>query len=235
MGRFSRLQVWQTIERSGLVPLYYHADVGMAKRIAEALADGGASVIEFANRGKRAFQVFREVVVHMDQVAPDVILGIGSVRDVPTAGLYINQGANFVVSPATHEDVARLCNRLRIAYFPGCGTATEISIAEELGVEICKVFPGSLVGGPAFIRAIMGPCPQSKLMPTGGVEASLESLQEWFDAGAVCVGIGGSLVCSDLVESEDWKGIAELTAKCLRWIAEIRTEAAVIAHEQQVP
>ncbi len=228
MGRFSRLRVWETMERLGLVPLYYCEDAEVARRIAEALAGGGARVIEFANRGERAFETFRQVVTHMEQVSPEVILGVGSVLDAPTASLYINLGANFVVSPATHVDVAKLCNRLRVAYFPGCGTATEISLAEELGVEICKVFPAGQIGGPGLIRAIKGPCPQSKLMPTGGVDASLESLQEWFDAGATCVGIGGGLVRPDLVESEDWEGIAALTAQCLEWIAEIQAQSALV-------
>lgn len=229
MARFSRLQVWKTMEHTGLVPLYYHKDIEVAKQIARALADGGADVIEFANRGERAFEVFREVVVHMEQVAPNVILGIGSVLDTPTAGHYINLGANFIVSPSTHADVATLCNRRRIPYFPGCATATEISSAEGLGVEICKIFPGSQIGGPGFIRAIKAPCPRSKLMPTGGVHASRESLMEWFEAGATCVGIGGDLVRSDLVNSEDWKGISSLTTQCLRWIAEIREQMVLIS------
>lgn len=228
MGRFSRLQIWETIERTGLMPLYYHKDAEIAKRIAEALAAGGAGVIEFANRGERAFEVFREVCVHMEEVAPDVILGIGSVVDAPTAGLYISIGANFVVSPSTHIDVAKLCNRRRIPYIPGCGTVTEISLAEELGVEICKIFPGSQIGGPAFIRAVKGPRPQSKLMPTGGVDVSQQGLMKWFDAGASCVGIGSGLVQSDLIESADWNAISSLTAQCLTWIKEIRSQPSIV-------
>lgn len=224
MGRFSRLQVWQAMEQSGLVPLYYHEDGKVAKRIADALIDGGVRVIEFADRGVRAFEVFREVALHMERVAPEVILGIGSVVDAPTAGLYLNLGADFVVSPAIYEDVARLCNRREIAYFPGCGTATEIAAAVELGAEICKVFPGSQIGGPGLVSAIRGPCPWIKLMPTGGVDASRESLKAWFDAGVACVGMGSSLVPSEWVKAGDWPRIASLTAQCLIWIGEVRAE-----------
>lgn len=223
MGRFSRLQVWEAMEGSGLVPLYYHDNIEVAKKIAEALSSGGARVIEFANRGVRAFEVYREVAVHMQSLVPDLIMGIGSVIDAPTAGLYINLGANFVVSPMMQRDVAQLCNRRKIAYIPGCGTAKEISEAEELGIEICKMFPGNQLGGPGFVRAVKGPCPWTKLMPTGGVEATYENLKAWFESGVACVGIGSSLVRKDLVKAEKWNEIAALTSQSIEWIAAIRS------------
>ena len=151
-----------------------------------------------------------------------MVLGAGSILDPMTAGLYINLGANFIVGSVTNADVARLCNRRKIAYFPGCGTASEVSYAEELGVEICKVFPGSELGGPGFVKAILGPTPWSRLMPTGGVSATRENLKGWFDAGVVCVGMGSALVRSDLIKAKDWQAITDLTAQCLSWIREIR-------------
>jgi 2-dehydro-3-deoxyphosphogluconate aldolase / (4S)-4-hydroxy-2-oxoglutarate aldolase len=224
MARFSRLQVLETMERFGLVPLFYHENIEVAKKIAEALADGGSRVIEFANRGDRAFEVYREVAVHMEALVPDLIMGIGSVIDAPTAGLYINLGANFVVSPTMHQDVAKLCNLRKIAFVPGCGTATEISEAEELGIEICKIFPGSQLGGPGFVRAVKGPCPWVKLMPTGGVEVTYENLRGWFESGVACVGIGSSLVRKDLVAAENWGEISVVTRQSIKWIADIRSE-----------
>lgn len=226
MGRFSRLHVWETMEHIGLVPLYYHHDAHIAKKIAEALVKGGARVIEFANRGVRAFEVFREVQIHFETVDPSVVLGIGTVVDAPTAGLYINLGAEFVVGPAASEQVARLCNLRKVAYLPGCATLTEIHSAEELGAEICKMFPGMQIGGPEFVRAIHGPCPQTKLMPTGGVEATFENLKSWFESGASCVGIGSALVRSDDVQAGAWNEISSRTQQCIEWIAQIRAEAA---------
>ena len=152
MARFSRLQVWNKMEELGLVPLFYNPDVDVSTKIAEALSAGGAKVIEFTNRGDRAFQVFAQLIVRLEQADPSAILGVGSVLDLATAGIYINLGANFVVGSVTNPNVARLCNRRKIPYFPGCGTATEVSQAEELGVEICKVFPGSQLGGQASSR-----------------------------------------------------------------------------------
>lgn len=222
MARFSRVHVWSTMEALGLVPLFYHGDVDTSIKVIEALAAGGAKVIEFTNRGDRAFEVFRELLVHFQRSDPELVLGAGSILDPVTAGLFINLGADFIVGSVTNPEVARLCNRRKIAYFPGCGTASEVSYAEELGVEICKIFPGSELGGPSFVKAILGPTPWSKLMPTGGVSATRENLKGWFDAGVVCVGMGSALVRSDLIKAQDWQAITDLTAECLAWIREIR-------------
>jgi|YNPNPStandDraft_1061719.scaffolds.fasta_scaffold02796_5 2-dehydro-3-deoxyphosphogluconate aldolase/(4S)-4-hydroxy-2-oxoglutarate aldolase len=230
MARFSRVQVWSRMEEVGLVPLFYHSDVETANKIAEAIAAGGATVIEFTNRGDRAFEVFRELVVHLEKAAPAVILGVGSVLDPATAGLYINLGANFVVGSVLNAEVAKLCNRRKVAYFPGCTTPSEISAAEELGVEICKVFPGEL-GGPSFVKAIKGPCPWAKIMPTGGVKAEWENIKGWFDAGVTCIGMGSDLVRKELVAAQDWAGLTALTAQCLAWVRKARGQALYLGVE----
>ncbi|MGI6376097.1 MAG: bifunctional 4-hydroxy-2-oxoglutarate aldolase/2-dehydro-3-deoxy-phosphogluconate aldolase [Anaerolineae bacterium] len=222
MARFSRLHVWTQMEQLGVVPLFYDGDVERAIETAAAIAAGGAKVIEFTNRGDRAFEVFRELVVHFEKADPELVLGVGSVLDVGTAGLYINLGANFIVGSVTNPEVAKLCNRRKIAYFPGCATASEVSYAEELGVEICKVFPGSELGGPSFVKAILAPCPWSKIMPTGGVDATYENLKGWFDAGVVCVGMGSKLVRSDWIKAGNWQALTELTAQCLEWARQAR-------------
>jgi 2-dehydro-3-deoxyphosphogluconate aldolase / (4S)-4-hydroxy-2-oxoglutarate aldolase len=221
MARFSRLQVWNKMEEVGLVPLFYHGDAEIAKKVVEAVSAGGGKVIEFTNRGDRAFEVFRELIILLEKTDPSVILGVGSVLDVATAGLYINLGANFIVGSVTNPEVARLCNRRKIPYFPGCQTPSEVSQAEELGVEICKIFPGNL-GGPSFVKAIKGPCPWTKIMPTGGVEAKYENLKAWFDAGVSCVGMGSDLVRKDLIDAQDWAGLTALTAQCLAWVRKAR-------------
>lgn len=225
MARFSRTQVWNAMEDLGLVPLFYLDDIETAIKVVEALSAGGAKVIEFTNRGDRAFEVFRELIAHVNKTDPTLILGAGSILDVATAGLYINLGANFIVGSVTNPDVAKLCNRRKIPYCPGCGTASEVSFAEELGVEIVKIFPGSELGGPSFVKAILAPCPWSKVMPTGGVNATKENLKSWFDAGVVCVGMGSALVRNDLIKAGNWQGITDLTAQCLAWIREIRSQA----------
>jgi 2-dehydro-3-deoxyphosphogluconate aldolase / (4S)-4-hydroxy-2-oxoglutarate aldolase len=224
MARFSRLEVLNTIVETGLVPLFYHADVEVTKKIAEAVAAGGARVLEFTNRGDFAPLVFSELSQYLAKTNSNIILGAGSVMDAPTAALYIASGANFIVSSILNPEVAVLCNRRKIAYSPGCGSASEIARAEELGVEIVKLFPGDSVGGPNFVKAILGPSPWTRLMPTGGVETTKESIVTWFKAGIAAAGIGSNLIRKDLVAAGDYATITTKTAEVLSWIREVRAE-----------
>lgn len=220
MAKFDRLTVYQTMLAGGLVPLFYTGDVAEARAVANACADGGAAVLEFTNRGEKALSVFAEVV----NASPRVIVGVGSVLDAPTAALFIAHGANFIVGPVFNPEVARLCNRRKIPYIPGCGSATEISTAEEYGVEICKVFPGESVGGPGFIKAVLGPMPWSRLMPTGGVDATQASIAEWIKAGAVCVGMGSNLIRKEWLTAKNYDGIRDNVKQCLAWVSAARSK-----------
>ncbi len=222
MARFTRLEVLNTIVQTGLVPVFYHPEIEVAKKIAEALAAGGAQTIEFTNRGDFAPWVFKDLSEYLSKTNPKIILGVGSVVDAPTAALYIASGVNFVVGPILNPEIARLCNRRKIAYSPGCGSATEIAAAEELGVEIVKVFPGDSVGGPGFVKAILGPCPWTRIMPTGGVETTKESIDAWFKAGIAAAGIGSNLVKKEWVAAGDYAAITAKTVEVLAWIREAR-------------
>lgn len=226
MAQYDRMAVLNAIFDAGIVPVFYNKDAETTIRIVEACARGGARCVEFTNRGDLAHHVFTEAVRHVMANKLDVIMGVGSIADAPTAALYIANGANFVVGPLLNEEVARLCNRRKIAYSPGCGSVTEIGQAEELGVEIVKVFPGSEVGGPAFVKSVLGPCPWTRIMPTGGVDATRESLESWVKAGVAAVGAGSKLITKELVDAKDWDGLTEKVAQSVQWIKEIRTEMA---------
>jgi len=225
MARYSRLDVLNTIVELGLVPVFYNPDLEIAKQIVSACRAGGARVVEFTNRGDFAFQIFAGLSEHVAEAEPGVVLGVGSVIDAPTAALYISAGANFVVGPVLNPEVARLCNRRKVAYVPGCGSASEISQAEELGVEIVKVFPGRSVGGPGFVRSVLAPCPWTRIMPTGGVDATEENIRAWFEAGVACVGMGSRLITKDLVAAGDFEGISRKAAQVLAWIRDVRESA----------
>ena len=225
MARFKRLEVLNAMVQTGVVPVFYHGDAETAVSIVRACADGGARVVEFTNRGDRAFMVFAELAKRFAEERPEVILGAGSIVDAPTAALYLSSGANFLVGPVLNAEIARLCNRRKVAYSPGCGTPSEISAAEELGVEIVKIFPGKEVGGPAFVKNLLGPCPWTSLMPTGGVEATRESLEAWFAAGVACVGMGSNLITKEAVAARDFAGIARKVAQVIAWIRQIRSAA----------
>jgi 2-dehydro-3-deoxyphosphogluconate aldolase/(4S)-4-hydroxy-2-oxoglutarate aldolase len=222
MARFARLTVLNTMIEVGLVPVFHHGDIDTARSIVDALSRGGARTIEFTNRGDHAFEVFSELERHCAEQHPQVILGVGSVVDEVTAGMYINLGANFVVGPILDRRVAEVCNRRKVAYSPGCASPTEIALAHELGCEIVKMFPGGLVGGPAFVKSVLAPCPWALLMPTGGVDVTEDSLAAWFDAGVPCVGIGSKLVSRDLVEARDWGTLEQRTTDVIATISSLR-------------
>ena len=222
MARFMRLEVINTLLGSGLVPLFYNGDVETAVELASACSSGGAKVIEFTNRGELAYPVFTELVRHFAKTDPSVILGVGSILDAPTAALYLASGANYIVGPSFNPEIARLCNRRKVLYMPGCATETEISTAEEYGAEICKIFPGETIGGPAFVKAVMAPCPWHRLMPTGGVDSTEASISAWIKAGAAAVGLGSKLISSQAVKDKDYAGIASKTAQCIAWVRSAR-------------
>jgi 2-dehydro-3-deoxyphosphogluconate aldolase/(4S)-4-hydroxy-2-oxoglutarate aldolase len=224
MARFRRLDVLNRILESGLVPVFYHADLEVALEVARACSRGGAACLEFTHRGDRAHRVFEGLAGRVAQDLPDLVLGAGSISDPHTAAIYLAAGADFIVGPVLNPEVARLSNRRKVAYSPGCGSASEVALAEELGCEIVKVFPGDAVGGPAFIRAVLGPSPWSLLMPTGGVEPQRESIRAWFGAGAAAAGIGSKLISEDLLRRRDWAGLERRVAEVLGWIREAREE-----------
>ncbi len=224
MAQFDRLTVLNAMVEIGAIPVFYNKDVATSIAIVEACVAGGMRAVEFTNRGDLAHQVFTATMEHFLNSDTDVILGIGSVVDAPTAALYIANGANFVVGPLLNPEVARLCNRRKVPYSPGCGSVSEVGEAEELGVEIVKLFPGSEVGGPAFVKSIQGPCPWTRIMPTGGVDATRESMEAWFKAGVSCVGLGSKLITAELIKAGDFAALTEKIKQLLAWIREIRAE-----------
>lgn len=224
MAQFNRVDVFNTMINTGLIPLFFRRDLEVAKKIVSACAQGGVRTIEFTNRGDFAPAIFSELLRYTTQEFPHVILGAGTIIDPATAALYLASGANFIVGPNLNREIALLCNRRKIPYIPGCATPTEISEAETLGAEIVKLFPASSMNGPAFIKAVLEPCPWTRIMPTGGVQATEESITTWFKAGASCVGMGSQLLRDSFISANDFDGIASLTRNVLGWIREARSE-----------
>jgi 2-dehydro-3-deoxyphosphogluconate aldolase / (4S)-4-hydroxy-2-oxoglutarate aldolase len=222
MARFSRLDVLNRIVEVGLVPVFYHGDLEVASQVVAACAAGGVTVFEFTNRGDHAIDVFQALERRLAQQTPGLILGAGSIVDEATAALYVAHGASFIVGPSFNERVARFCNRRKVAYLPGCATATEIATAEEAGVEIVKVFPCELVGGPEFVKALLGPCPWTRIMPTGIREVTKAGLAQWFKAGIVAAGIGRELLKKEFLDQRDYPAITRRAAEVRQWIQEAR-------------
>jgi len=218
-----RIDVALKMREIGVVPLFYHPDIEVCKKVIAACYRGGMTLFEFTNRGDHAHETFSELVRWAKQQMPDLVMGIGSVVDPGTCSLYIQLGAKFIVSPLLNEEMGRICNRRKVLWIPGCATASEISRAEEAGAEIIKIFPGSTVGGPAFVKAYLGPCPWSNLMPSGGVSPTRENLTEWFSAGVFAVGMGSRLITREILTEQNYRKLEEAARNAVETIQKIRS------------
>ncbi|MCH2223403.1 MAG: bifunctional 4-hydroxy-2-oxoglutarate aldolase/2-dehydro-3-deoxy-phosphogluconate aldolase [Crocinitomicaceae bacterium] len=221
MANYSRIEVAATMKKLGMVPLFYHPDIEIGKQILKACYKGGARLMEFTARGDFAFEVFSELNKYALKNLPGMIMGVGSITDAAAASLYMQIGANFIVTPSLREDIAIVCNRRKVLWSPGCGSLAEINRAEELGCEIIKLFPGSTYGA-SFVKAVKGPQPWTSIMPTGGVSTEKSNLSAWFNAGATCVGIGSKLISNDLIDAGDFNAITNKVETTLTIIREIR-------------
>ncbi len=209
------------MSETGMVPLFYHSDIEIAKKTLKACYDGGARLLEFTSRGDFAHNIFEELNQYALAELPEMIMGVGSVTDAAAASLYMQLGANFIVTPVLREDIAVVCNRRKVLWSAGCGSLTEIAKAEELGGEIIKLFPGSTYG-PGFVKAIKGPQPWTSIMPTGGVSTEEDNLRGWFGAGVTCVGMGSKLISKEILAQENYTGLKEKVAATLSLIKKIR-------------
>ena len=223
MAQFTRHQVISEMHRTSMVPLFYHNDLGLAKKVLQACYEGGARLLEFTHRGDFAHEVFQELIHFSKEHLPGMILGVGSITDAASASYYMQIGANFVVTPVFREDIAVVCNRRKVLWSPGCGTLTEIAKAEEMGAEIIKLFPGNIYG-PEFVKAIKGPQPWTSIMPTGGVSTDPQNLLAWFKSGVVCVGMGSQLISNEVLANKDFEGLKETVATTLQTIQSIKDD-----------
>ena len=219
--KFSKIQVLVAMKETGMVPVFYNSDIEISKNVVKACYEGGVRAFEFTNRGDFAHEVFRDLVKFAAKECPEMIMGIGSIVDAPTAALYIQMGANFIVGPLFNPEVAKIANRRLIPYAPGCGSVSEVGFAQEAGCDVCKVFPGDVLGA-AFVKNLKAPMPWSNLMVTGGVKPEETNLKTWFDAGVTCVGMGSNLFPSELINKQDWEGITKLCIDALSIIKKVR-------------
>ena len=221
--KFSKVEVIQAMKATGLVPVFYHKDPEVAKKVVKACYEGGIRAFEFTNRGDFAHEVFGELVKFANKECPEMIMGIGSIVDAPTAALYIQSGANFIVGPLFNPEVAKVANRRLVPYAPGCGSVSEVGFAQEMGCDICKVFPGDVLGA-AFVKNLKAPMPWSNLMVTGGVKPEEANLKSWFSAGVTCVGMGSNLFPAEMLKNGDWEGIRQLCADALSIIQKVKNQ-----------
>ncbi len=222
MARFNKMQVLNAIVSTGMVPVYYNKDVEIAKQVVKACYEGGVRAFEFTNRGDFAHEVFAELIKFAAKECPELVLGVGSIVDAGTASLYLQLGANFIVGPLFNPEIAKVCNRRLVPYTPGCGSVSEIGFAQEVGCDLCKIFPAGNVGGPSFVKNIKAPMPWSMIMATGAVEPTEENLSAWFKAGVTCVGMGSKLFPKEMIAAGNWEAISTLCRDALATIKKYR-------------
>lgn len=222
MARFNKMQVLDAIVSTGMVPVYYNKDVEIAKQVVKACYEGGVRAFEFTNRGDFAHEVFAELIKFAAKECPDLVLGVGSIVDAGTASLYLQLGANFIVGPLFNPEIAKVCNHRLVPYTPGCGSVSEIGFAQEVGCDLCKIFPAGNVGGPSFVKNIKAPMPWSMIMATGAVEPTEENLSAWFKAGVTCVGMGSKLFPKEMIAAGNWEAISTLCRDALATIKKYR-------------
>ncbi len=222
MAQFTRIEVIKIMEETGMVPLFYHPDVELGKKVLKACYDGGSRLLEFTARGDFAYEVFHELNKFAIKELPGMVMGVGSITDAAAASMFMQMGANFIVTPTLREDIAIVCNRRKVLWSPGCGTLTEINRAEELGCEIVKLFPGDIYG-PGFVKAIKGPQPWTSVMPTGGVSTGEDNLKGWFNAGVTCVGMGSQMISKDILANKDFAGLEKRVKETLALIKKLRS------------
>lgn len=217
MSKFNKIDTLCIIRNTGIIPVFYNKDVELTKNVIKACYGGGIRAFEFTNRGDGAHVVFEKLIEFVRNDCPEMALGAGTILDAPTAALYLQLGADFLVSPCMVEDVAALANCRGVPYSPGCGTVTEIVHALELGCDLIKIFPAGGVGGPSFVKNILAPLPWTMIMATGAVEPTEENLKAWAGSGVTAVGMGSKLFPKEVVRAEDWNTISSLCRKSLSW------------------
>lgn len=209
------------LNQVGVLPLFYHSDIEIAKEVINASYRGGARAFEFTNRGENAFTVFTELVAYTKESLPGLSMGIGTIYDAETAQKFIDAGTDFIVTPCLNPAVGYACAKANIPWIPGVSTLTEIYNAQQAGAEVVKLFPGDVVGSK-FIKAIRGPMPNVKIMVTGGVQPTAESINEWFGAGAYAVGLGSNLFPKDVIAEGNYAWIEQKVAESIALVTKFR-------------
>jgi len=194
----SEKNITKSLMDAGMIPVFYHEDIETCKNVITACYKGGLRVFEYTNRGEKALENYPILKEFAAKNCEGMLFGIGSINNATQAASFIMLDADFIVSPFLDKDIASICDTNDIYWIPGCATLTEISTAEKHGADIIKIFPGNILG-PGFVKAVKGPMPHLKLMPTGGVSPTKENLEAWFNAGVVCVGMGSNLLTKDAI------------------------------------
>lgn len=195
-------EIQKYILKEKFIPLYTHTDVEVCKNVMRICYENGIRVFEFTNRNTNSFEIFIELKQYRDAELPEMKIGIGTIKNAAQAKRFIEAGADFLISPVVLEEIQEVCKKENILWIPGCATPSEVCLAENWGLSLVKIFPAKQMGGPSYIEAIKAVFPEMQFMATGGVEASREEVQKWYDAGVSSVGLGSQLFPKELIQEK---------------------------------
>ncbi|GAB3664106.1 bifunctional 4-hydroxy-2-oxoglutarate aldolase/2-dehydro-3-deoxy-phosphogluconate aldolase [Echinicola sediminis] len=218
--KFSNEEIIKAMEETGMIPVFNHDDIEVAKAVLDTSYKGGVRVFEFTNRGENSLNVFKELKQYSAKYE-GLILGIGTIFTPKEVVDFDEAGADFIVSPALIPNVAITATNHDLLWIPGCGTVTEIFNAKEMGAKVIKAFPGNVLG-PSFVSAVKAVLPSLKIMPTGGVEPTEANLSKWFNAGVTCVGMGSQLFNKEWIMQKQFDALEEQIVQALAIIKSIR-------------
>ena len=214
-------QVTNKIVEQGMLPLFFNADETVSIEILRAIYRAGVRVFEYTNRGEAALKNFTKMVDVRNAEMPDLLMGIGTIKNTKQAKAYRKAGADFFVSPGFVLEVAEYSVKKGIFYAPGCMTPSDIIAAENAGIGFIKLFPGDMLG-PKFLSSIKAIFPKLLFMPTGGVDTTHENISAWYKAGVCAVGMGSNLVSKKRMDELDYAGIETATRDVLALIQTIK-------------
>jgi 2-dehydro-3-deoxyphosphogluconate aldolase/(4S)-4-hydroxy-2-oxoglutarate aldolase len=215
-------QATDAIVKQGMLPLYFNADASVCVNVLKTLYTNGIRIIEFTNRGAEALANFKILIQERNQSMPDMLLGVGTIKNLADAKDFVEAGADYVISPGFSAEVAAYVHQNKMLYIPGTASATEVMTAENAGCNFVKIFPGNVLG-PAFMSGIKEIFPDLYFMPTGGVDIETENIKSWFHAGVKAVGLGSKLVSKSIMENKDYDVLAKLTQKAIAIVNEVRS------------
>jgi 2-dehydro-3-deoxyphosphogluconate aldolase/(4S)-4-hydroxy-2-oxoglutarate aldolase len=210
----------QRMHAAGMMPIVFHPDEKVCVELVHAAYAGGVRVIELVNRGKEAKAIFPKLKQEVSQL-PGMSLGAGTIYHPVEAEYFLDHGAEFIVAPVMNPALGEYCAGVGIPWIPGCGTVSEVFFAQQLGAELVKLYPANILT-PAFIAAVHAVMPSISIIPTGGVEPTLESIKPWFDAGALCVGMGSQLFRKEDIAAGDYLKIQHKIKEVMTLISSLR-------------
>jgi len=219
----SQYSILKAMQTTGLVPVFNHPDIEVAKGVLDACYEGGVRVFEFTDRSANASNIFGQLKEYAARYE-DLSLGIGTVFTLEKTKTFLDLGAEFIVSPAMIPEMGEYCREQNTIWIPGCGSVTEIFHAQQLGAKLVKIFPGNVLG-PGFVKSAKAVFPDLAFMPTGGVTPTEENLKSWYDAGVLCVGMGSKLISKELLENHKFIELEDNVRTILSTIQRIRAHS----------